>query len=232
MPSIHGPFADGEIPLPKLCHSVCHYWGVPPTDVDQGLTDGRRQRGLRNREAVVDAILALINETGELPAVGEVAERSGVSVRSVFRHFEDLESLHAVAVERHMRSVMQIIEPVDQGAPLADRVAAVVDQRSRLFETITPMRRVAERLQHTSSAVADGLTFSLRSLRRHAIDSFAPELDALPAPARRDAAAAVDVALSWATWNHVRTAGGCSVARAEAVVSGLVRGVLAPPGGG
>ena len=58
----------------------------------QSLDDGRVVRGLRNREALVDAIITL-NEEGVLrPSAAEIAERAGVSLRSVYRHFEDIDA--------------------------------------------------------------------------------------------------------------------------------------------
>jgi len=51
--------------------------------------DGRVTRGLRNREAIVDALLACY-EAGDLrPSLPEVAARAGVSLRSVHNHFDD-----------------------------------------------------------------------------------------------------------------------------------------------
>jgi hypothetical protein len=63
--------------------------------------DGRRARSARSREAAADAILDLLDEgLTELPGAAEVAERSGLSTRTVFRLFDDLESLYAAAVMR------------------------------------------------------------------------------------------------------------------------------------
>ena len=63
--------------------------------------DGRRARRDRNRETVVDAILSLYQEGNVSPSLDEIADRSGVSHRSVFRYFQDLEELYRVAIERH-----------------------------------------------------------------------------------------------------------------------------------
>ena len=62
--------------------------------------DGRIARGARARAAIVDALLALI-EAGELrPSAARIAERAGVSLRSVFQHFKDVESLFAAMADR------------------------------------------------------------------------------------------------------------------------------------
>ena len=78
-------------------------------------TDGRRARAERNRDAVVEAILDLLCEGVENPTAEAIAERFGVSVRSVFRHFDDLESLHAAAVDRHSERIRDLFEPPPSG---------------------------------------------------------------------------------------------------------------------
>ena len=51
----------------------------------------------RTREAVVEALLSLLDE-GELsPTAERVAERAAVSERSVFQHFSDREALFGAA---------------------------------------------------------------------------------------------------------------------------------------
>ena len=73
--------------------------------------DGRRARGARNRDAVVTAILELLREGNPEPGAHEIAERSGVSVRSVFRHFDDLESLYEAAVEQMVERSRDLYQP-------------------------------------------------------------------------------------------------------------------------
>ena len=107
-------------------------------------TDGRRARAERSRAAVVEAILELLHENDRRPTVDEIAERSGVSVRSVFRHFDDTESLLAAAVQTHADQNAGLWDlPVIEGT-LEERVQHLVEYRARLYETISPVRRAAE----------------------------------------------------------------------------------------
>ena len=55
--------------------------------------DGRAARALRTRNRVVDALLDLIDEGDLRPPAADVARRAGVSLRSVYQHFDDLETL-------------------------------------------------------------------------------------------------------------------------------------------
>src|SRR4029450_8701570 len=76
------------------------------------LHDGRLARGERARAAIVDALLVLI-ESGELrPSAARIAQRAGVSLRSVFQHFSDVESLFAAAASRQTER----LSPLGRGA--------------------------------------------------------------------------------------------------------------------
>jgi AcrR family transcriptional regulator len=189
-------------------------------------TDGRRARAERNRDAVVDAILDLLRE-GVIDPTGEaIAERSGVSVRSVFRHFDDLESLHAAAVERHTERISPLFEPPPAEGPLASRIEALVSRRARLFEEMTPVRRAGERLRGESQVIDERLGYARRVLRSQLATLFADELAATDGAERRDLLDAIEAAASWRTWDQLRTEQRCSIARARAVMSRMLAGLL------
>ena len=61
-------------------------------------TDGRLLRSERSREQIVDALYELIGEGHMQPTAQQVAERSGVALRSVFRLFSDMDALYATTV--------------------------------------------------------------------------------------------------------------------------------------
>ena len=71
----------------------------------QTATDGRVLRGERNRSAIVEALLALLEEGGAKPSAKEIAERAGVSLRSVFQHFDDMEALYAECVRQQYAKI-------------------------------------------------------------------------------------------------------------------------------
>src|SRR3546814_14449175 len=76
-----------------------------------------------------DATISLIDEGDLRPTAPRVAERAGVSVRSVFQHFDDLESLHAAVAERLVERVAVLVVPIDPAGPLDDRLTRFVHQR-------------------------------------------------------------------------------------------------------
>lgn len=188
-------------------------------DVDAPPLDGRRARAERNRDAVVEAILDLIREGVDNPSVNEIAERSGVSVRSVFRHFDDLETLHTAAVEVHVGQVWPLFELDVPEGPVDVRIAAMVEQRATLFEDIAPIRRVGERLRRTSPAIDKTLNRTRHFLRDQVKTCFQPELATRKGAARDDLLEALELVASWPAWNTLRGEQGLSVARAKRVLA-------------
>ncbi len=173
--------------------------------------DGRRAGRQRNRDAVVDALLDLYGEGKVSPSPDEVAERSGVSRRSLFRYFDDLDDLCRAAIDRQTQRASDLIElkDVGQGA-LADRVERLTAQRATLFEEIAPAARVGRLRAPYQPIVEDDIRKSRAALGRQIEKHFAPELDELDTDRRRDTLAAADVLCSFETFDLLRTARGLS----------------------
>lgn len=197
------------------------------TELEPGLLDGRRQRRERNRAAVVDAILELLRE-GELrPGAQAIAERAGISPRSVFRHFEDLDSLLAIAVERQIEAVASLYGPPAPGGSSSARITRLVHRRRRLYEEISPVRRAATRLAPFHPVLRARLEESNRLLRGQVAQLFAPELEALTRRRREMLLDGLDSATSWSTWEGLRNDLGLTPARAASVTRTTVAALLA-----
>jgi len=95
----------------------------------KGQRDGRTVRAERTRQALVDALLALLYEGQLQPTAERIAARAGVSERSVFQHFADREALYqAVAVQQYER-IVPTLDPIDVSLPLPERIEAFAAQR-------------------------------------------------------------------------------------------------------
>ena len=180
--------------------------------------DGRVLRGERNREAVVESMLALIEEGDPQPTAKRVAERAGVALRSVFHHFDDVESLLAAAARLQAQRHWHVIQPIAADLPLAERVAQVAAQRSALFERIAAARRAALLAEHDSPVIGAWLEESRAMLRRQLALTFAPEL----ARDGRDLLAALEVSASWTAWESLRRRQGLSVNASRRVLTRLL----------
>ena len=82
----------------------------------------------------MDAILQLVQQGIARPTAEEVAERAGVGIRTVFRHFDDMESLHAELNQRIGDEVRPLLGPRSFEGTIAERLSELVALRSRVFE--------------------------------------------------------------------------------------------------
>lgn len=191
--------------------------------------DGRRARRDQNRERVVDAMLELYRE-GELrPAVADVAERSGVSHRSVFRYFDDLDELCRIAIQRQWAVIGPLweLDGLGEGS-LEDRVARIVEQRLAIYDVAAPVARVGHMRAPVEPVLLDHLRRNGREARAQVVAHFAPELDRLD-PAT--AGAVADAATAALSIENVETLRYLRELDREAAAAAMTVAVLSLMGG-
>jgi len=188
--------------------------------------DGRLARGERARAAIVEALLSLI-ERGDLrPSAARVAERAGVSLRSVFQHFNDVDSLFAAAASRQAERLAPLVVATPADGPLDQRLDAFVRARTRLLEAISPVRRAALVMEPFSGELQRRLG-AFRALKAGEVRRvFATELARRQPAARRRVAAAIIATASWSTWQALRQHQGLSRAEARRVLRMMLESVL------
>ncbi len=201
---------------------------------DEVPEDGRRARRHRSRDLVVDALLDLLGEDRGRPTAQQVAERSGVSLRSIFRIFDDVETLHTAAATRQLSRVRHLFVDVPAAGSLSDRIDAMLKINSRLYESVAPIRRAALRAAPESAPLQEQLR-RVRGWLRAEIDRvFAMELrqrEGTRGTNDADVAAAVEVLMSFEAWDQMRTTQELSVEDAARVVRGAAQHLLeAAPG--
>jgi AcrR family transcriptional regulator len=184
--------------------------------------DGRVVRGERNREAIVDALLALYDDGVVRPSVADVAERAGVSTRSVHNHFADMEALRAEVADRQWARYEHLSEPPPRDLSLEDRIEMLVERRGALYEAITPVRRAALLSVHDSPTIARRLARLGRILRAQLATLFEPELRT----AEESALDAIDLCTSWDAWERLRTQQRLSIRGTKRVVATTVHLLL------
>jgi TetR/AcrR family transcriptional regulator, regulator of autoinduction and epiphytic fitness len=193
---------------------------------DAPLTDGRILRAERTRRLVVEALLDLV-QAGELhPTAQQVSDRSGVSMRSIFRLFQDVDALHSAAIAAQLERVAHLFEAPDAAGPVESRLAALVAQRTRLYETIAPVRRMALRLAPRSHPIAAELARANAILHEQLAELFAPELAAMLPGRRAEVIEALDALTSWETWERLRAPQGLEAGEAARIVTTTALSVL------
>lgn len=155
--------------------------------------DGRTARRDRNRSTVLDAVLALFSEGNLQPRPEDVAVRSGVSLRSVYRYYSDPAALLRAAMRRHLENVSPLlhIDAIGEG-PLPERVERFVDARLRLYEAIAPAARAARLAARDNEVIRARMGETEELLRRQVNRHFEPELSSLRPRFRRAISDAID----------------------------------------
>ncbi len=197
---------------------------VPTTPVVK--QDGRRLRSERTRAAIVAALEGLIEEGDLKPTAPRIALRASVSLRTVFQHFADIELLFAAMTAKQVREIAAEVRLADPSLPLPDRLSAYVSQRARLLEKITPIAR-AVTMRESYSPRVRAQADRLRALARWEVaNTFAPELDRLPADQRARRVAALRACSTWRMWEILRAEQRFDAAMAEELITLQMAAVL------
>lgn len=188
---------------------------------DAPAADGRVQRGERNRETIIDAMFELVGAGALEPTAEQVATRAGVGLRSVFRHFRDMESLYAALDGRLRAEVEPIVAAGEPSGGLAARARGMVQRRAKLFERVAPYKRAANLNRRRSPFLEKSHAQLVVVLREHLL-RWLPEL----AEAPHAVFDAIELATSFEAWDRLRGDQTLSAARAQAAVEATVAGLL------
>ncbi len=162
-------------------------------------SDGRRRRSAASRQKIVEAMLELVRAGETAPSAEAVAEKAGVGRRTVFRLFNDMDSIY-----REMHGVMRarllpiLAVPVKGETPKA-RLSALIDRRVRFFEEILPLA-VAAAVHRPRSPFLQADHAAIAAQLRQLLAAHLPP-DAVEDPVRF---AALDAILSIEMWRRLR----------------------------
>ena len=192
----------------------------PPRPEPQA-TDGRLNRSILTRKKIVDALTALVYEGVLAPTAEQVAQRADVGLRTVFRHFDDMDALYreiSLDVDAQITPLLQmrLDAPTWQA-----RVLQSIDLRGEIYDRLAPVYLAAQVHRHASAYLARNMMESaglqrdlLRRLLPPAVAQDAPLLDAL------------DLLLSFEAWVRLRREQGLTSDQARAVMRLGVQALL------
>lgn len=179
---------------------------------DGGRVDGRTARRDRNRLAVLDAVIELFCEENLSPGVHEVARRSGVSLRSVYRYFEDVDELIASAIERQLERVRPHFGLDGLGTgPLHERIDRFAVHRVELYENVRAVFRAASVRAATDERVREAMQHDRCQLAEQSRAMFEPELAQLDDDRRQYVQVSLDLLGQLDTLDNLRTICGLDV---------------------
>ncbi len=184
--------------------------------------DGRRERSRSSRARIVAAMLDLIYSGDLTPSAARVAEEAGVGLRTVFRQFDDMDTLYREMSETIAERVMPIVSAPYAGEDWRADVRDLVARRARVFETMLPFR-LAANIKRYQSPFLMGQYGQVVALERDLLFRLLPG-DVLADRVRREG---LCVALSFKTWRALRHDQGLDAEEAAAVVAQMVDALIA-----
>jgi AcrR family transcriptional regulator len=173
--------------------------------IDHGQVDGRTMRRSRNRSAVINALLELIHEGDFEPGAAAIAERAGVSHRSVFRYFDDLADLVKTAVEQEFEQAEQLanVERLGQGT-VGERIERFVLSRIALWRFVDAAAILAQIKRLSIPDIDASFVKILESFREQVEVHFDAELSRAGASRRPHAVDAILVTTSHDAYSYHR----------------------------
>lgn len=198
----------------------------------QPTVDGRAARSARTRDAVVHALLALLAEGDVRPTAGRIAERAGISLRSVYVHFDDRDDLFAAAALEQRTRVSSLTRKLPATGPFEARLAAFVEQRGRVLEAIAPIAKAAAIQEPFSPALAATAKAARHFGRVELERVFATELAGIDTPTRERAFDACDALTGAEGWAFLRVHRGLDPRAAAETLATSLRLLLAPGAAG
>jgi len=192
-----------------------------PADQIGEAQDGRRKRGDESRRKIVDAMIALVREGQMSPSAAEVAERADVGLRTVFRHFEEMEVLFREIAEVTRARILPTLGKPYAGATWRERLGELVSRRIALYEDIMPLKVAGSVLRFRSPFLMQDYNEHLR-MERRTLKQVLPDniVD------DRDLFRSIEMVTSFQAWRRLRQDQALSLHEATRVIHRLVDGVL------
>ena len=185
-------------------------------------TDGRTQRRVVSRGRIVDAVTALIHDGHLAPTAEQVAQRAGVGLRTVFRHFADMDALYREIGDDIDARLLPVLRTPLDAATWQQRVLQSLDIRTEAYDRVAAVHLATQMHRHASAAVADDAKRIVSVQRRLLKRLLPPEV-----AADADFFEALDLMLSIEVWVRLRREQRLSADDARRVMRLGVEGLLA-----
>lgn len=176
---------------------------------------------------MAEAYLDLL-EAGEIrPTARAIAAQARVSERAVFRHFQDMETLHQEAANLQIERVTRDLpEPAPTTGPALERSTRLSHRWCTIHERVTPVRRAALLQEPFSPEIARRLRWTRKVERLEIEQTFAVELAPVQPEEKKRVVASLCAAMSWETWNQLRHRHDLGMEDAEKTVASMLHSLL------
>lgn len=168
-------------------------------------------------------MIDLVRAGNLTPSAEAVSRQADVSLRTVFRHFDDMDSLYREMAAVIEAEVLPIASAPLPAGPWPDLLTELIARRARLFERVMPFK-LAGGLRRHQSELLERQHRALNAHLRRVLQGVAP------ASVQADAARfeALDLLLSFDSWHRLRDDQGLGQARAQAVLRAACLAITDP----
>ncbi len=170
--------------------------GTPPADDE---ADGRRQRSSRSREQIVHAMIELIRAGEMQPSAARVAEKANVGLRTVFRHFEEMDTLNREISAIVEAEILPLVEKPFEGKTWRIQMDELLERRAHIYERVMPLKIAGSLQRFRSPFLMEDYNRFLR-MERQGLKRV------LPAKFMNDPVlfAAIEMATGFQAWRRLR----------------------------
>jgi hypothetical protein len=165
---------------------------------------------------LIEAYIDLARDHGRIPTAGQIADRGGLSLRSVFQRFDGLSELGLSAFDHVLRQPFETPSAAVLQSDRASRIAFHAAMRARTCEKWLPLWRVAVQAPCASSEHLGARLAEVRRLGRERLElMYQPELAALAGQRRGATLIALEALTDFECWGRLREDHGMSLEQAR-----------------
>lgn len=183
--------------------------------------DGRRRRSERSHERIVNAMFDLLRSGEMHPSAAAVAKKAGVGLRSVFRHFQDMDAIYRAMNDKLELEIVPMLATPYVATGWKGRIREMVQRRARMYERMLPLKVAGELRRYQSP-------FLMQSHERFVAMELRTLKNILPARLQENPVriAALEMATGFHAWRHLRDDQGMPPEQAAAAITLAVERIL------
>jgi AcrR family transcriptional regulator len=195
---------------------------MAPAEPDAVAIDGRHHRSIKTRQVIVTAFIDLIGRGHPSPTAEQIATHAQVGLRTVFRHFDDMETLYREITQRLDELMMPLVNKHLKATLWSDRLVESIERRCAIFDRLAPYHIAAQLHMHDSEYI-------LQQVHRRVKIEQDILAWLLPAAYVEDRVffEGLSMLVSLETWMRLRGLQGLSTSKAKAVVLMTVQSLMA-----
>jgi len=199
-----------------------------PNSPESTSIDGRTARRDRGRTAALEAALELFEDGNLEPTPEEIAERAGISSRSMYRYFEDREALVRAVIAHKQLKILPFFQIDETGqGELEERLSRFIDSRLKVYEAIGATARAMTLKATSDPVIREQVEFRKSILRKQVTKVFAREFKLMNERDSEMAMNAIDTLTQTESLDYYVVDRGYSADVTRELLLGAIRALLA-----